>query len=101
MFVICVETIMYLLLHNLYDCAFKLVEGDKILNDDENIAEKLNNFFQNAFPNSNIQENSFIHSKDYHNLSDPVQRAIAKYYYYQFFIKIYYQLLSTLTKLQS
>ena len=89
MFVICVETIMYLLLYNLYDCTFKLVEGDKILNDDENIAEKLNNFFQNAFPNSNIQEKSFIHSKDYHNLSDPVQRFIFINFLSKFIINYY------------
>ena len=35
--------------------------------------------FENFVSNSNIQENSFTQSKSYHNLSDPVQRAIARY----------------------
>ena len=56
----------------------RLVEDDKILNEDEKIVEELISFFQNAVSNLNIQENSFIQSKDYHSLSDPVQRAIAE-----------------------
>ena len=36
-------------------------------------------FFQNAVSKLNIKENSFIQSKYYHNLSDPVQKAITKY----------------------
>ena len=47
---------------------FKLVECDEILNDDEKIADELRNFFQNALSNIKILENSFIQSKDYHNL---------------------------------
>ena len=56
----------------------RLVEDDKILNEDEKIVEELISFFQNAVSNLNIQENSFIQSKDYHSLSDRVQRAIAE-----------------------
>ena len=52
----------------------KLVEGDKILKEDEKIVEELINFFQNYV--SNLQENSFIQSKDYYSLLDSVQRAI-------------------------
>lgn len=47
---------------------FKLVECDEILNDDEKIADELRNLFQNALSNIKILENSFIQSKDYHNL---------------------------------
>ena len=47
---------------------FKLVEGDEILNDDEKIADELRKLFQNALSNIKILENSFIQSKDYHNL---------------------------------
>ena len=35
--------------------------------------------FENFVSNSNIQENSFTQSKNYHNLSDPVRRAMARY----------------------
>ena len=52
----------------------KLVEGDKILKEDEKIVEELIIFFQNYV--SNLQENSFIQSKDYYSLLDSVQRAI-------------------------
>ena len=55
------------------------IESDTILNDNEKIVEELNNFFQNAVSNLNIQEYSFIQSKYYHKLLDPVQRAIDKY----------------------
>lgn len=34
---------------------------------------------QNLVSDLNIQRNSVIRSKDFHNLSDPFQRAIAKY----------------------
>ena len=40
---------------------------------------KQNYFFQNVASNLNIQESSFIQSKDYHHMPYPVQRAIAKY----------------------
>ena len=52
----------------------KLVEGDKILKEDEKIVEELIIFFQNYV--FNLQENSFIQSKDYYSLLDSVQRAI-------------------------
>ena len=41
--------------------------------------EEVNNPFQTAVYNLYIEENSLIQSKDYHNLSDLVQSAIAKY----------------------
>lgn len=50
----------------------KLVAVDEISNDNEEIAEELSIFFQNAFSNLNIQENSIIQGKDYHRFSDPV-----------------------------
>ena len=46
----------------------KLGEGDKMLNEDEKITEELNNFFQNAVSNLNVQENSFIQRNHYYNL---------------------------------
>ena len=64
--------------HN-HNTNIKFVEGDEILKEDEKIAEELNNLLQNAVFNSNIQEHSFFQSQDYHNLSDAILRAIAKY----------------------
>lgn len=55
------------------------IESDGILNDNKKIVEELNNFFQNAVSNLNIQEYSFIQGKYYHKLLDPVRRAIDKY----------------------
>ena len=55
------------------------MEGVEILIDDENISQELNSFYLNAVSNLNISENSFIRSNDHHELSDPVQKAIAKY----------------------
>ena len=52
------------------------IESDGMLNGNEKIVEELNNFFQNAVSNLNIQEYSFIQSKYYHKLLDPVERAI-------------------------
>ena len=60
----------------------KLVKGNKVLNKDEKLT-KQSRVTKQSFPkccpsNLNIQEKSFIQSKDYHNLSDPVQRVIAE-----------------------
>ena len=63
---------------NNHNTNIKLVEGDEILKEDEKTAKELNNLLQNPVFNSNIQEHSFFQSQDYHNLSDPIQRAIAK-----------------------
>ena len=53
-------------------------------------------FFQNAVSKLNIKENSFIQSKYYHNLSDPVQKAITKYKHHQHYFSV---LLLTISKI--
>ena len=43
------------------------------------IAEKLNEFFKNAVSTLGITENSFITTEEYKKISDPVQGAIVKF----------------------
>ena len=38
----------------------KLLKGDKLLQDNSEVAEELNNFFKEAFSTSNINETSYI-----------------------------------------
>ena len=49
------------------------------MQNDSEIAKKLNEFFKNAVSTLSITENSFIISEEYKNISDPVQRAIVKF----------------------
>ena len=42
----------------------KLVEGDKLLEDDSEVAEELNNFFKEAVSTLNVNENSYIINPD-------------------------------------
>ena len=56
----------------------KLVEGEEVLQNDKEIAEKLNEFFKNAVSTLGITENCFVINEEYKNISDPVQRAIVK-----------------------
>ena len=57
----------------------KLVEGDKLLQDDSEVAEELNNFFKEAVSTLNVNENSCIINPDSINISDPIEKAITKY----------------------
>ena len=56
----------------------KLVEGNKILDDDQEVAEELNSFFENTVSSLDIIENTDI-LDDASNFSDPVDKAIFKY----------------------
>ena len=53
----------------------KLVEGDKLLQDDSEVAEELNNFFKEAVSTLNVNENSYIINPDSINISDPIEKA--------------------------
>ena len=48
------------------------------MQNDSEIAEKLNEFFKNAVSTLGITENCFVINEEYKNISDPVQRAIVK-----------------------
>ena len=49
------------------------------MQNDSEIARKLNEFFKNAVSTLGITENSFVINEKYKNTSDPVQRAIVKF----------------------
>ena len=49
----------------------QLVEDNKLLQDDQKIADELNSFFKNAFLNLNINEDTYIINHDSGHLSDP------------------------------
>ena len=57
----------------------KLVEGDKLLQDDSEVAEELNNFFKEAVSTVDVNENSYIINPDSINISDPIVKAIREY----------------------
>ena len=49
------------------------------MQNDRKIAEKLNEFFENAVSTLGITKNSFIVNEEYKNISDTVQRAVVKF----------------------
>ena len=49
------------------------------MQNDSEIAEKLNGFFKNAVSPLGITENSFVINEEYKNIFNPVQRAIVKF----------------------
>ena len=53
------------------------MEGDKLLQDDSEVAEELNNFFKEAVSTLDLNENSYIISPDSINISDPIEKAIS------------------------
>ena len=57
----------------------KLVEGDKLLQKDSEVAEELNNFFKEAVLTLDVNENSYIINPDSTNISDPIEKARSKY----------------------
>ena len=56
----------------------KLVEGDKLLQNDSEVAEELN-FFKKAVLTLNVNENSYIINHETLNNSDPIKKAISKH----------------------
>ena len=57
----------------------KLVEGNKLLQDDSEVAEELNNFFKEANSTLDVNENSHILNLDSINISYHIEKAISKY----------------------
>ena len=57
----------------------KLVEDDKLLQDDSEVAIELNNFFKEAVSTLDVNENSYIINPNSINISDPIEKAISKY----------------------
>ena len=57
----------------------KLAESNKLLQDDREIAEELNNFFEEAASTLDVNENSYIINPDSINISELTEKAISKY----------------------
>ena len=55
----------------------KLVESDKLLKDDSEVAAALNYFFKDAVSTLDVNENSYIINPDSKNISDPIEKAIS------------------------
>ena len=62
-----------------YGANIKLVEEEEVLQNDNEITEKLNDFFKNAVSTLGITENSFTINEEYKNIFDPIQRAVMKF----------------------
>ena len=65
-----------------------LVESDKLLQDDSEVVEELNNFFKEAVSTLDINENSYIINPDSINISDPIEKAISKYKFHPCILRI-------------
>ena len=57
----------------------KLVENDKLLKDDKDIAEEMNNFSKNAVLTLHIKENYYITNQNIPYITDPIEKATGKY----------------------
>ena len=57
----------------------KLVENEELLQDDNKIAEEMNNFFKNAVSELDMKENSYIINQNVSYITDPIEKAIEKY----------------------
>ena len=61
-----------------YNANIKLTDKDEIIQNDENVAETLNSFFENAVSSLKLNENSFIINNERKNIQDP-KKIIVKY----------------------
>lgn len=57
----------------------QLVEGNELLQDDQQLADKLNTFFENAVSELSKNENTYIINHYSGSFSFPVDKAIYKY----------------------
>ena len=57
----------------------KLIENDKLIQNDNKVAETLNTFLKNAVSTLDINENSYIVNNESSTILDPVEKAIKKY----------------------
>ena len=55
------------------------MKNDKLIHNDNKVAETLNTFFKKAVSTLDINENSYIVNNELNTISDPVERATKKY----------------------
>ena len=59
-----------------YNANIKLTDKDEIIQNDENVAETLNSFFENSVSSLKLNENSFIVNNEHKNIQDPIEKII-------------------------
>ena len=59
-----------------YKANIKLTDKDKIIQNDDNVAETLNSFFENSVSSLKLNENSFIVNNEHKNIQDPIEKII-------------------------
>ena len=67
----------------------KLVEGDKLLQDDTEVAEELNSFFKEAISTLDVNKNSYIINRD-----SNIEKAISKYKFHPSILLISYKIVN-------
>ena len=59
-----------------------MVEGNKLIQDNSEVAEEPNNFLKEAFSSLVVNENSYIINPNSINISDPIEKAAGNYKFY-------------------
>ena len=70
-----------------YRSNIKLVEGNKLLQDNSEAAEELNKFFEEGVSTLDINESSYIINPG-SIISEPVEKSMSKYTFYPSFLLI-------------
>ena len=59
-----------------YNANIKLTDKDKIIQNDEKVAETLKSFYENSVSSLKLNENSFIINSEHKNIQDPIEKII-------------------------
>ena len=65
-----------------YNANIKLIDKEEITQIEENVAETLNSFFENAVSSLKLNENSFVINNEHKNIQDPIEKIIVKYQFH-------------------
>ena len=65
-----------------YNANIKLTDKEEITQIEENVAETLNSFFENAVSSLKLNENSFVINNEHKNIQDPIEKIIVKYQFH-------------------
>ena len=63
-----------------YNANIKLIDKEEITQIEENVAETLNSFFENAVSSLKLNENSFVINNEHKNIQEPIEKIIVKYF---------------------
>ena len=65
-----------------YNANIKLIDKEEITQIEENVAETLNSFFENAVSSLKLNENSFVINNEHKNIQYPIEKITVKYQFY-------------------